>query len=86
MHFNAQIWWSCGEVKLIISCQAMVFGPGKTETAVRQSDVWIWQMVRFKSKAFSGGSNNKLWSQKCCFFFYSGGLLNSENESAGVQS
>ncbi|XP_037321921.1 3-hydroxyanthranilate 3,4-dioxygenase isoform X2 [Pungitius pungitius] len=25
--------------------EVMVFGPGVTETAVRQSDVWIWQMV-----------------------------------------
>ncbi|XP_054456047.1 3-hydroxyanthranilate 3,4-dioxygenase-like [Anoplopoma fimbria] len=24
--------------------EVMVFGPGLTETAVRQSDVWIWQM------------------------------------------
>ncbi|XP_075933247.1 3-hydroxyanthranilate 3,4-dioxygenase [Anarhichas minor] len=24
--------------------QVMVFGPGLTETSVRQSDVWIWQM------------------------------------------
>ncbi|XP_051270648.1 3-hydroxyanthranilate 3,4-dioxygenase [Dicentrarchus labrax] len=24
--------------------EAMVFGPGRTETSVRQSDVWIWQM------------------------------------------
>ncbi|XP_031139996.1 3-hydroxyanthranilate 3,4-dioxygenase [Sander lucioperca] len=24
--------------------EAMVFGPGRTETTVRQSDVWIWQL------------------------------------------
>lgn len=24
--------------------EAMVFGPGQTETSVRQSDVWIWQL------------------------------------------
>lgn len=29
-----------------------MFGPGQTETAVRQSDAWIWQMVCLKSKGF----------------------------------
>ncbi|XP_056292124.1 3-hydroxyanthranilate 3,4-dioxygenase [Pseudoliparis swirei] len=38
--------------------EVMVFGPGLTETAVRQSDVWIWQMegssiVTVKERVFS---------------------------------
>ena len=31
--------------RVLWSWQAMVFGPGCTDATVRQSDVWIWQMV-----------------------------------------
>lgn len=42
---------ACGGVNLMmLSRQVMVFGAGQTETAVRQSDVWIWQMVSFETK------------------------------------
>lgn len=45
--------------------EVMVFGPGLTETAVRQSDVWIWQMegssrVTVKEQEFSLSAGDSL--------------------------
>ncbi|XP_037321920.1 3-hydroxyanthranilate 3,4-dioxygenase isoform X1 [Pungitius pungitius] len=45
--------------------EVMVFGPGVTETAVRQSDVWIWQMegsstVTMNQQEFALSAGNSL--------------------------
>lgn len=90
MHFNAQTWRSCGDVKLINPSCVTLSGDGVWTWPDRNSGTTKRRVDMadglYENWGLSVGSNVKLWSQKCCFLFCSGGLLKSENESAGVQS